>query len=80
MSLLWQEERPIYYRFTLFFLISFAEEDIESYYKTNFILHQYYHWTLEEIENLYPFELTIYTALTIQYQREREQLLQKYQN
>ena len=52
-----------------------AHEDLESYYKTNFALIQHHKWSLTEIEEMFPWEKTIYVTLLKNWIEEEEQRL-----
>lgn len=47
--------------------------DLMSYYKLNFSLAQFHKWSIEEIENLIPFEREIYVIMLNQHIEEEEQ-------
>jgi len=47
-----------------------AHEDLASYYKTNFSLIQHHKYSLEELENMIPWEREIYINLLHQYIEE----------
>jgi len=49
-----------------------AHESLESYYKTNFALLQHHKWSLSEIENMFPWERTIYITLLKNWIEEEE--------
>lgn len=46
--------------------------DLENYYKLNFALIQYHHYSLWEIENLIPWERDIYVTLLNQHLEDEE--------
>ena len=46
---------------------------LENYYKTLFSLVQHHNWSGEYIENLIPFERTIYVELLEEYLKKLEQ-------
>jgi hypothetical protein len=48
-----------------------------NYYKTNFALIQYHHWSIGEIEDMFPWERDIYLILLEQHLEEEEQRLKK---
>lgn len=60
-----------------FFLIALGHENLNNYYKLNFALMQYHKYSLEDIENMLPFEREIYVALLINYLEEEKQRLEK---
>lgn len=47
-----------------------AHEDLASYYRTNFALIHHHKYSLEEIENMIPWEREIYVGLLQQYIEE----------
>ncbi len=50
--------------------------DMENYFRLNFALMQYHHWSLTEIENMIPWERDIYVIL-LQQHLEEEKLKQQ---
>ena len=48
-----------------------------GYYENNFALVQHHNWSLEEIENLMPWERDVYTTLLIQHLKEEKERLDK---
>jgi hypothetical protein len=53
--------------------------ELESYYRINFALMQFHKYSLNEVENLIPFEREIYLSL-LQQHIEEEKLKQQQQN
>jgi hypothetical protein len=49
---------------------------MENYFRLNFALMQYHHWSLTEIENMIPWERDIYVIL-LQQHLEEEKLKQQ---
>lgn len=50
-----------------------GEDSLEEYYKTNFALLQHHKYSLEELENMIPFEREIYIMLLSQFVTEENQ-------
>ena len=52
---------------------------LEGYYKTNFALMQHHKYSLSDLENMMPFERSVYTTLLMQYleQVKQQQAAQK---
>lgn len=46
---------------------------LENYYKTNFSLMQHHKYSLTEIENMMPWERTVYISLLNQFIKEQEE-------
>ena len=50
---------------------------MEMYYKTNFGLMQHHKYSLEEIENMMPWEREVYISLLAQYVKEENERIEK---
>lgn len=50
-----------------FFSIGLCHNDLAAYFNLNFSLMQYHGYSLEEVENLIPWEREIYISLLIKY-------------
>jgi hypothetical protein len=46
---------------------------LENYYRTNFSLMQHHKYSLTEIENMMPWERTVYISLLNQWIKEQEE-------
>jgi hypothetical protein len=57
-----------------------GQEKLQSYYKTNFALMQHHKYTLEDIENMIPFEREVYVMLLSQYVKEENTKIQERQS
>jgi len=62
-----------------FFRLIFRYDTLRNYYETNFALMQHHKYSLSELENMMPWERSIYVSLLIKYlQEEKERIeLQK---
>ena len=61
-----------------FFLINFFYDNLKNYFETNFALMQHHKYNLNNIENMIPWEKTIYVTMLIKYiEEENEKLKQK---
>mgnify|MGYP005741187921 FL=1 len=56
-----------------------ANEDLESYFKTNFALMQHHKYSLTELENMIPWEREVYLTLLQQYIEEENLKAQQEQ-
>ena len=57
-----------------------SHDSLENYYKTNFAMMQHHKYSLEEIENMLPWEREIYVGLLMQYIKdEKEKAKQEQQ-
>ena len=60
-----------------------SHDSLMNHYKTNFALMQHHKYSLTELDNMYPFEREIYTAMLVKHleeekaRRESEQLKMK---
>ena len=57
-----------------------SHEDLESYYRINFALIQYHKYSLNEIENMIPWEREIYLTLLENHIKEEEEKQSKKQS
>ena len=58
--------------------MSFRNENLKSYFLTNFSLMQYHHYSLTELESMMPWERRMYIALVSKHvQEENERIKQK---
>lgn len=62
-------------------MIGLGHENLESYYRLNFGMIQHHKYSLTEIEDMIPFERTIYTTLLLNYlEEERQKEQERNQN
>jgi hypothetical protein len=59
--------------------MNLCHESTFNLYKTNFSLMQYHKYSLEELENMMPFEREIYVSLLVQHLEEEKQRLKSNQ-
>lgn len=60
----------------------FAYDKLENYFRTNFAMAQHHGYSISELENMLPWERTIYVQLVSNYvteENERIRLLQQTQ-
>ena len=62
-----------------FFRITLSQESLLNYYKTNFALMQHHKYTLDDLENMIPFEREIYILLISQHVNEENERMQAQQ-
>ena len=60
-----------------FFLINLCHDSLANFYKMNFALLQYHKYSLQDIEEMIPFEREIYVAMLVQYLEEEKQRLER---
>jgi hypothetical protein len=53
-----------------------SHESLYNFYKMNFALMQYHKYTLEDLENMIPFEREIYVAMLTQYLEEEKRKME----
>lgn len=53
-----------------FFFIVLQHNSLFNYYKLNFALMQHHNYSLSDIENMFPYELDIYSSLLIKHIEE----------
>ena len=54
-----------------------CHDSLHNHYKLNFAMLQYHKYSLEDIENMIPFEREIYVAMLIKYLEEEKQRLER---
>lgn len=59
--------------------MNLCHETAMNHYKTNFALIQYHKYSLEELENMLPFEREIYVSMLVQHLEEERQRLKANQ-
>ena len=52
--------------------MTLGDDSLAGYYKTMFDLMHIWHWSIAEMEEMYPFELDIYTDLLARRLREQK--------
>jgi len=50
-----------------------VHETLANYYQTNFAMVQHHKYSLEELENMLPFEREIYTTLLVNHIEEENE-------
>jgi len=62
-----------------FFRISLRDENLKTYYMTNFALMQYHNYSLSELESMLPWERTMYVSLIAQHVKEENDRMREKQ-
>ena len=55
----------------------FANDNLSDQYVINFVLKNQFNWSIDEIENMIPYELAIYVAMTVEYVKQENERLKK---
>lgn len=58
----------------------FGNRSLGEYYRTNFGLMQHHKYSLQELDNLIPWEREIYINLLLQYLKQKEDEIKQKQN
>ena len=77
MPSVWVGTQEIYSRDFKFFLICLAHEDAMEFYKVNFALMQHHKYSLQDIEDMVPYERDIYVAMLSNHLEEEKQRIQR---
>ena len=56
-----------------------SHDSLENYYKTNFAMMQHHKYSLEEIENMLPWEREVYIGLLTKFLEDEKERLKKEQ-
>ena len=59
--------------------MNLCHENAFNYYKTNFALMQYHKYSLQELDEMMPFEREIYVSLLVKHLEEEKQRLKSNQ-
>lgn len=59
--------------------MNLCHENAFNHYKTNFALMQHHKYSLDELEDMVPFEREIYVSLLVKYLEEEKQRLKSNQ-
>jgi hypothetical protein len=59
--------------------MALAHDTLYNFYKLNFALMQYHKYSLQDIENMIPFEREVYVTMLKQYLEEEKQRIQARQ-
>ena len=60
-----------------FFRISLFHENLENYFKTNFLLMQEHKYSLTEIESWIPWERQVYISMLVSHIKKRNEEMKK---
>lgn len=61
-------------------MICLSNESLKNYYEVNFALMQHHKYSIEELENMMPFEREVYIGMLMNYLEEEKQRLQERAN
>ena len=56
--------------------LTYRYDTLSNYYQTNFALMQHHKYSLTELENMLPWERTIYVDLLVKYLKEEKERLE----
>ena len=57
--------------------MTLSHDSLQNYYKTNFAMMQHHKYSLEELDNMMPWEREIYMGLLIKHLEKEEERQQK---
>lgn len=73
---MWIRRRHYLKGYAKFFRLIFRYDTLKNYYETNFALMQHHKYSLTELENMIPWERSIYVSLLINYLKEEKERLE----
>jgi hypothetical protein len=73
---MWLRGRNYYTRNTKFFRLTFRHDNLRNHYETNFALMQHHKYSLSELDNLIPWEKSLYVNMLTKYIKEENEKLQ----
>lgn len=66
-----------YRKYTRFFYITLCYETLQNFYETNFFMKKEYNFSIDEIENMHPFEKHIYVIFIERSEKEKRELQER---
>ena len=70
MYVVWKRKQKSIRRYQLFFLMALSHEGLVNYYNTNFQMMQHHKYSLNELEDMMPWEREIYIKLLLNHLEE----------
>ena len=77
---MWRKTNSRTSRVTEFFRIALSHETLANYIQTNFGLIQHHGWSLNELDDMHPWEREIYVSLLLQHLEDEELKYKQAQN
>ena len=74
---MWLSRRYSHRRNSKFFRVIFCYDNLKNHFETNFALMQHHKYNLSDINNLMPWEKTIYASMLINYIEEQNEKLKQ---
>jgi hypothetical protein len=72
----WLRGRHGYKGHAKFFRLIFRYDTLKNYYETNFALMQHHKYSLTELDNMIPWERSIYVGLLVNWLKEEKERLE----
>lgn len=73
---MWLRRRYYDTRNPKFFRLTFRHDNLRNHYETNFALMQHHKYSLSELDNLIPWEKSIYVSMLVKYIEEENEKIQ----
>jgi hypothetical protein len=70
---MWESAQQVHGGPCKFFLVALAHDNLYNFYKMNFALMQFHKYSLQELEDMIPFEREVYVTMLQQYLEEQKQ-------
>jgi hypothetical protein len=70
---MWLQRDSTFRRNSKFFRIAFSHETLGNYFQTNFALMQHHKYSLNELDNLIPWEKQVYIDLLLKHLDEEKE-------
>jgi hypothetical protein len=78
---MWLRRKSRFRRTPKFFRITFRHDNLSNYFQTNFAMMQHHKYNLTELDNLIPWEKSLYVNMLIRHiEEENEKLKQQMAN
>lgn len=63
-----------------FFIIGLSHTSLSNHFRLTFAMKQHHHWSIEEMDQLVPWERDIYVTLLEQHIKEQNERMREQQN
>ena len=77
---MWKRRDSYLGGFTKFFYVGLSHDSLANLYYVNFAMMQHHKYSLTELENMLPWERTIYVKLLMDWLKEEKERIEREKN
>jgi len=70
---MWEGKLYLHEWLSRFFRMNLFHESLQNYFKTNFLLMQEHKYSLTEVENMMPWERSVYIAMLVTHLKKKSE-------